>query len=130
MNSTLPTNAELAILGVLWGQGPATVRQVHDALQDARGRPSAYTTTLKLLQIMLAKHLVSRDESSRTHVYRAALDRQEVEGRLVGDLADRLFGGSTGRLALRALDERPASHDELRDMRRLLDRLEGKATFD
>ena len=63
-----PTDAELAILRVLWARGPSTVREVAREM----GRERAYTTILKFLQIMTEKRLVRRDESLRSHVYEAA----------------------------------------------------------
>ena len=114
-----PTDAELAILRVLWEQGPATVRQVHDAL--AGTRETGYTTTLKLMQIMAEKGLVTRDESARTHVYRARRSRDETQRQLVSDLLDRAFGGSAAALVMQALSAQPASAEELREIRRLLD---------
>ena len=117
-----PTEAELAILRVLWRRGPSTVKEVHEAL----AAPTAYTTTLKLLQIMTDKRLVLRDESQRAHRYRARLAEAQTEGQLVGDLLDRVFDGSASRLVQRALSARPASTDELAEIRRLLDRLEGE----
>src|SRR5271165_6128467 len=87
-----PTDAELAILRVLWQEGPRTVRQVRDILE--RSQPTGYTTVLKLLQIMTEKGLVSRDESERTHVYRAGRSEGQTQRQLVGDLMRRAFGGS------------------------------------
>jgi predicted transcriptional regulator len=81
-----PTDAELAILGVLWTEGPATVRHVHETLADAR--ETGYTTTLKLMQIMAEKGLVTRDESARTHVYTAGVSRDDTQRQLVSDLVD------------------------------------------
>ena len=115
----LPTAAELRILDVLWG-GAATVRAVHEALGDA----GAYTTTLKLLQIMHEKGLVERDEAGRAHVYRAVAPREATEAGLVRDLARRVFGGSSARLALRALADRSASEAEVAELSALLDRME------
>ncbi|HEX2208970.1 MAG TPA: BlaI/MecI/CopY family transcriptional regulator [Longimicrobium sp.] len=117
----LPTEAELDLLGVLWRRGPSTVREVHRALAKETG----YTTVLKLLQIMHAKGLVTRDESARTHVYAAAVERGETEGGLVSELARRAFGGSAGRLVMRALSERTASPEELAEIRRVLDEVDG-----
>lgn len=117
-----PTEGELAILRVLWRRGPSTVKEVHEALAS----PTAYTTTLKLLQIMADKGLVLRNESQRAHLYRARLPEAQTEGQLVGDLLDRLFDGSASRLVQRALSSRPASADELAEIRRVLDRLEGE----
>ncbi len=117
-----PTDAELAILRVLWAQGPGTVREVAVEL----GRESAYTTVLKLLQIMTDKGLVRRDESARTHVYRAARSERATQRQLVRDLADRAFGGSAARLAMQALAARKASPAELAELRGWLAEREGK----
>ena len=118
--STLPTDSETAILRVLWARGPSTVREVHEAL-DNQG--VGYTTVLKLMQIMLQKGLLARDESQRSHVYRAAVARDASEARALGDLRRRLFGGSTSQLVLRALSEAPASKDELMAIKATLDGL-------
>jgi predicted transcriptional regulator len=118
--SPRPTDAELAILRVLWDRGPSTVRQVHDVLSS--GRPAAYTTSLKLLQIMTEKGLVERDERDRTHVYRARLSEEQTQRQLVRDLADRAFGGSAAKLVLQALASKHASADELREIRSMLDK--------
>lgn len=112
----LPTGAELEILDALWRLGPATVRDVRATL----GRSTAYTTVLKLLQIMHAKGLVTRDETARTHVYSPVESPAETQRRLVDDLARRAFGGSAARLALRALSDRPARGKDLDAIRALL----------
>jgi BlaI family transcriptional regulator, penicillinase repressor len=117
-----PTDAELAILRVLWQRGPSTVRDVHQVLSRSHG--SGYTTVLKLLQIMTEKRLVVRDEAQRAHVYAARESERRTQRQLLGDLVDRAFGGSSAKLVLRALSERPASSQELRDIRALLDQLE------
>jgi BlaI family transcriptional regulator, penicillinase repressor len=114
-----PTDAELGILRVLWERGPSTVRQVHDVL--SRERPTAYTTALKLLQIMTEKGLVRRDESDRTHVYHARLSEEQTQRQLVRDLLDRAFAGSASKLVMQALAARRASPEELAEIRRLLD---------
>jgi predicted transcriptional regulator len=114
-----PTDAELAILRVLWDLGPCTVRQVHDVL--SRERPAAYTTSLKLLQIMTDKGLVSRDERDRSHVYHARLTEEQTQRQLVRDLLDRAFGGSATKLVMQALAARRASAEELSEIRRLID---------
>jgi predicted transcriptional regulator len=118
-NVPRPTDAELAILRVLWERGPSTVRQVHEQL--ARDRQAAYTTALKLLQIMTEKGLVERDERERTHIYKAKLSEEQTQRQLVRDLLDRAFGGSAGKLVMQALATRRASPDELREIRRVLD---------
>jgi predicted transcriptional regulator len=114
-----PTDAELAILRVLWDAGPTTVRQVHEAM--ASDRDTGYTTTLKLMQIMAEKGLVTRDESSRTHVYAARVSRDRTQRQLVNDLIDRAFGGSAAALVLQALSAQPTSAEELGEIRRLID---------
>ncbi|HQX80640.1 MAG TPA: BlaI/MecI/CopY family transcriptional regulator [Vicinamibacterales bacterium] len=119
-----PTDAELAILQVLWDRGPSTVRQVFEALADAR--ETGYTTTLKLMQIMAEKGLVSRDESARTHIYEAKASRDLTQRRLVSDLLDRAFGGSAATLVMQALSSHPTSAAELRDIERLIADYKGK----
>jgi BlaI family penicillinase repressor len=126
--SPRPTDAELAILRILWERGPSTVRQVHDVL--GRERPSAYTTALKLLQIMTEKGLVERDERDRTHVYRARLSEELTQRQLVRDLLDRAFGGSAAKLVLQALATRRASADELHEIRGILDAARTNAVAD
>ena len=118
-----PTDAELAILRVLWRRGPSTVRQVQEDLE--RRSLTGYTTVLKLLQIMTEKGLVERDESQRAHVYVARLPEEQTLGQLVGDLLDRAFEGSSSRLVMRALESRPATREELAEIRRMLDSMEG-----
>jgi predicted transcriptional regulator len=116
-----PTDAELAILRVLWKRGPSTVREVAESL----GKDTGYTTALKLLQIMTEKQLVVRDETERTHVYAAALTEEQTQRQLVSDLVDRAFGGSAAKLVLQALAATKASPDELAEIRKLLNRARG-----
>lgn len=118
-----PTAAELQILVVLWRRGPSTVNQVQPELQH--GDRVGYTTVLKLLQIMHAKGLVRRDESTRPHVFRAAVGEAQVQRRFVTDLLDQVFDGSATSLAMHALAMKRASREELRKVRELLDDIEG-----
>ena len=115
-----PTDAELEILKVLWRRGPSTVREVFETLGERTG----YTTVLKLMQIMADKGLVTRDESERAHRYEAAAPEDETQRRLVGDLLRKAFDGSAKKLVLQALSAERASHEELDEIRRLLDELE------
>lgn len=108
---------------MLWRLGSATVRQVHDVLSQRR--PSGYTTTLKLMQIMSDKGLVARDQSQRAHIYRARLGEEETQSRLLGDLLDRAFSGSASRLVMQALSSHRTSAEELSEIRALLNELEG-----
>jgi predicted transcriptional regulator len=112
-----PTDAELAILRVLWTRGPSTVREVAEAM----GREGAYTTVLKLMQIMTDKGLVTRDDRRRTHVYKATSSEDQTQKQLVTDLLDKVFAGSATKLVLQALDAGKASPEELAEIRKLLD---------
>jgi predicted transcriptional regulator len=115
-----PTNAELAILSVLWAHGSCTVREVHERLEGDVG----YTTALKFLQIMTRKGFVKRDDSNRAHVYTAACLKEEIQETLLRDLAARAFAGSASKLVMQALSSQRASAEELEEIRKLLDRME------
>ncbi len=119
-----PTEAELGILNFLWEHGASTVREVHEALYREEG--AGYTTALKLLQIMFAKGLVVRDDSERAHVFRAAVSKERTQKRFLGDMVQRVFGGSSSQLVLQALGSRPkATQEEVDEIRALLDKLDG-----
>lgn len=121
--SNKPTEAELAILQVLWLKGPCTVRDIFEALYQPD--ETSYTTALKLLQIMHGKGLVERDESQRAHSYRAAVSQASTQKRFLSDVVDRVFNGSSSQLVLQALGSAPpASAEELAQIRALLDRLD------
>jgi BlaI family penicillinase repressor len=115
-----PTEAELELLRILWEKQPATVREIYDALDQARA--VGYTTVLKLLQIMTTKGLVVRDEANRAHLYRAAISQDATQNEMLKDLSLRLFSGSAAQLALHALAMEPANADELDAIRALIDR--------
>ncbi len=122
--SSKPTEAELAILNVLWLVGPKPVRDVNETLQTGNAA-TGYTTTLKLLQVMHVKGLVIRDETERAHVYAAAMPKAQVEQLMLGDLVSRLFGGSSQRLVMQALGQTPpASRGELDEIRAMLNQME------
>ena len=116
----LPTDAEIDILAVLWRLGPSTVRDVHEAL----GKESGYTTTLKQMQVMTEKGMLARSERFRSHVYEASVPQEETRTQIAGDLLRRAFGGSAKSLVMGALTAEPASREELRDIRRILDEFE------
>ncbi|MBV8846332.1 MAG: BlaI/MecI/CopY family transcriptional regulator [Bryobacterales bacterium] len=116
--SPKPTEAELAILRVLWQRGPSTVRQVHEALNAVK--KTGYTTILKFMQIMHEKGLVSRDETPYAHVYQARLPREQAQRTLVADLLERAFEGSMSKLVLQALSSRKATPEELSEIRKIL----------
>ena len=114
----LPTGAELDILAVLWRLGQATVREVHGELAKDNG----YTTTLKQMQLMVDKGLVTRSERFRSHVYEAAVPKEQTQTEIAGDLLKRAFDGSARSLVMGALAAQPASKEELAEIRRMIDR--------
>jgi len=117
-----PTASELEILRVLWGRGPSTVREVHEALSEKKSL--GYTTVLKLLQIMTTKGTVRRNETQRAHVYEAGLPAEQTKRQLAGDMLQRVFEGSASQLMMHALAGSRASRDEIEEIRRLLDEYE------
>lgn len=124
MKTSVPTAAELAILRVLWRDGPSTVRDVHAAVYGATD--TGYTSALKLMQNMLAKGLVSRTEDARQHVYAAAVSERPTLNRLVRGWMDSAFAGSSLALAMQALDARPVPPEELAQLKAMIRKLEGK----
>jgi len=113
----LPTDAEVDILAALWRLGPATVREVHEAL----GKDCGYTTTLKQMQVMLDKGLLVRSERFRSHVYQPAIPKERLQQQIAGDLLQRVFGGSAASLIMGALAARPASLAELAEIRSMIE---------
>jgi BlaI family penicillinase repressor len=113
----LPTGAEIDILAVLWRLGPATVREVHEAL----GKNNGYTTTLKQMQLMTEKGLLIRSERFRSHVYEPGIPREQTQKQIAGDLLNRAFAGSAKSLVMGALSAQPASDRELAEIRKMLD---------
>ncbi|HEX8314460.1 MAG TPA: BlaI/MecI/CopY family transcriptional regulator [Flavisolibacter sp.] len=118
-----PTESELEILQILWQNGTATVRDVHEEL--AKTKDVGYTTTLKLMQIMHDKGLVKRDETMRTHIYQPAVNKERTQKHLLDKMIDSLFGGSSTQLVLQALGsgEQKVSAEELAQIQSLLDNL-------
>jgi len=122
-----PTESELEILQILWTKGLATVREVHEEL--AKTKDAGYTTTLKLMQIMHEKGLVKRDDSMRTHVYQAAVNKEKTQKHLLSKMIDSLFGGSPTQLVIQALGnngEHKASREELEEIQTLLNALKNQ----
>ncbi len=120
-----PTDTELSILRVLWQHGPGSVRETLKRFNEAQEAEAGYTTILKMLQIMTDKGLVERDDSQRPQVYRARVPQEQTQRQLVNDLLDRAFGGSAKELVMQALASKEASEEELAQVERLLDKLEG-----
>lgn len=121
--SDKPTESELEILKQLWANGPSTVRQVNEHLNEQR--EVGYTTTLKIMQIMAQKGLVIRDERTRTHVYEAAVKEGEIKNVLIDKLMDTAFSGSASQLVMQALGRGKASSQELQKIKELIKKLEG-----
>ncbi len=115
----MPTEAELEILRVLWSKGPSTVRVVNEEL--AQGKEVGYTTTLKIMQIMTAKGILDRDESQRTHVYRALLKEADTQKSMVNKLLNSAFGGSASKLVMQAIGNSKTTLAELDEIRQYLD---------
>ena len=120
-----PTAAELEIFQILWENGPSTVGYVNEKLNETR--KVGYTTTLKLMQIMAEKGLARRDVSKRAHVYSSRASADQTQKKLLANLMDRAFQGSASRLVMQALSTRKATDEELAEIRRLLDEMEGES---
>ena len=119
-----PTDSELQILQVLWRNGPCSVRQVNEALSAEK--EIGYTTTLKLMQIMFEKGIVTRDSSSRTHIYQAAIEQKATQGTLLKSFLYTAFQGSAKNLVLQALGNHSASQEELDEIKELIKKLENQ----
>src|SRR3954468_4621035 len=114
--SETPTERELAILQVIWQRGPSTVREIHLALEEKEGRDTGYSTTLKMVQVMMEKGLLARDDTVRPQVYRPAKPEEDTQLKLLDYLIQKGFGGSAKRLVLRAVSAKRLSKDELAEI--------------
>lgn len=124
MNTPKPTETELDILQILWKAGPSTVRFVNEALCEKRGKEVGYTNTLKMMQLMLEKGILSRDASKRTHIYDAVLSEEATQKTLVDRLLQNAFGGSAMKLVMQALGHKKTSKEDLIEIRRVIDEIE------
>ena len=118
-----PTDVELAILRVLWDRGPSSVRDVHVELSG--DRDTGYSTTLKMMQVMLDKGLLKRDESRRPQLYAPAVPEEQTQKQIVDDIVQKAFGGSARKLVMRAVQSENVTSEELAEIRKLLKELEG-----
>jgi BlaI family transcriptional regulator, penicillinase repressor len=116
-----PTDSELEILNILWANGPSTVRFIHDEL--VKTKDAGYTTTLKLMQIMMDKQLLKRDDSGKSHVYTPNISQEKTQGQLVKRLIDNVFNGSASQLVMQALGNHKANKAELEEIRKYLDEI-------
>jgi predicted transcriptional regulator len=119
-----PTDRELAILRILWNNGPSTVRHVNEEMN--KQQRTGYTTTLKLMQIMMEKGLVVRDDSKFQHVYKPAISEEKTQKQVVGDLLEKVFSGSAEKLVMRALSAKKVSANELAKIKKMIEKIEGK----
>ena len=122
--SAQPTEVEMQILRILWELGPSPVREIHRRLEAAKG--TNYSTTVKMLSVMLQKGLVKRDENAQPHVYRPAITQAKTGKRMLDDLIEKVYDGSAMSLVLQALSSGKATKEELAEVRRVLDQMEGK----
>lgn len=120
----IPTESELPILRLLWQSGPLTVREVNDRLNEQSDKAIGYTTTLKLMQLMAEKGLVTRDTTNRSHVYAAAVPQERTQGTLIDRFVSTAFGGSHSELVLRALGNGEATPEELAKIKQLIAKIE------
>ncbi len=125
LGSSQPTAVELEILRILWELGPSPVREIHARLSAAKG--TNYSTTVKMLSVMLTKGLVKRDEKATPHVYRASITRQRAAKKFLHELIEKVYDGSAMSLVLQALAGSQASPAEIEEARKLLDEMEGKS---
>jgi predicted transcriptional regulator len=119
-----PTESELEILGILWDKGACTVRDVHEIL--GKTKDAGYTTTLKLMQIMHEKNLLTRDTSSKTHIYEAAISQESTQQQLLNKMIDTVFNGSASQLVLQALGNHHSSKEELEKIKQYLNDIENQ----
>lgn len=125
MENIRPTESELEVLQVLWQAGPSTVRQVNERLLEKR--EVGYTTTLKIMQIMHEKGLLSREKSGKTHIYSAEIRQDDTQRALLSRFVQRAYGGSAMQLVLQALGNHEASPEEIDQIRAYLDQLENNS---
>ena len=117
-----PTDGELEILNILWKKGPSTVREIHEEVEKTK--EAGYTTTLKLMQIMLDKKMLTRDASSKTHIYTAAISQEQTQGQIVQRMIDTVFDGSAMQLVMQALGNTRTTKDELEQIKQYLEQME------
>jgi BlaI family transcriptional regulator, penicillinase repressor len=119
---TKPTDSELEILQVLWEHGSMTVRELNDCLN--KKRKVGYTTSLKMMQIMTEKGLLSRDTSLRSHIYIPTLQPEDVQSNILDHVLKTVFNGDRSRMVLQAMGNQTASHEELSELRALIKKIE------
>ena len=124
LGSSQPTAVELEILRILWELGPSPVRDIHAKLSESKD--TNYSTTVKMLAVMLTKGLLKRDEDATPHIWRAAVTRDKAAKKFLTELIEKVYDGSTMSLVLQALSSGKASQEDIDEARRLLDQMEAK----
>ena len=119
-----PTASELAVLQLLWAQGPLSVKEVHEALDQ--NKPVVYTTVLKTMQVMMEKGMLDRSSAGRKHIYRAIIAQNATQDKLLDSFLDKTFGGSAKSLVMRALGKHTPDAEELEELKAYIDSLENK----
>lgn len=119
-----PTESELEILSILWDKKNATVREVHEIVQKTKD--VGYTTTLKLMQIMNEKGLVTRNVLSKTHIYTPTLQREIAQEQYLNKIIQTLFSGSTSQLVLQALGKHHPTTSDLDEIKNMINALQNK----
>jgi predicted transcriptional regulator len=117
-----PTDGELEVLRFLWNNGPSTVKQVHEAVN--KKRPVGYTTTLKVMQVMLERGLLVRNDSKYRHIYTPTLPEEKTQRQLVTDFLEKAFSGSTEKLVMQLLSAKKLSAKERAEIRKMFDEIE------
>lgn len=123
--SSQPTDVELQILRILWTEGPSIARAIHERLQEEK--QTTYSTTVKMLSVMLDKGMITRNEQARPQVYQAAVTQQRTQKRMLRDLIDKVYGGSAKSLMLHALSSTRATAEELNEIRQWIDQMEAES---
>lgn len=119
---TEPTTAELAILQILWSEGPLSVKEVHEVLEQSK--PVVYTTTLKTMQVMHQREMLTREAQGRKHIYSAAIEQIDTQNKLLDNFLSRAFGGSSKKLVMRTLGQHSLKEDELIELKAFINSLD------
>lgn len=121
-----PTDSELEILNILWEKGSGTVREIHEILE--KNKDAGYTTTLKLMQIMYQKKMLTREADGKTHVYRVVVSKEQTQQQIVERIIDNVFNGSAMNLVMQALGRHKANPEELEAIKKYLDEIDSNNT--
>lgn len=117
-----PTDSEIEILRIIWNKGPSSVRSINDELNLKK--KVGYTTTLKIMQIMIEKGLLDREEKGRLHIYRASFKEEDTKKLLIDRFVETAFGGSAMQLVMQALGKHKTSPEELKELKELIRKIE------